>query len=247
MRISLRRDRRSGRRSRPIRVLFFAVKALALLVLASILSVVLLRWVPPVTTAVMVERRLSAWWEGRPYQTRYQWVRWDRISPHAGVAVVAAEDQRFAEHHGFDVEAIQDALDEHEHGQRLRGASTISQQVVKNVFLWSSRSFVRKGLEAYVTVLVEATWPKRRILEVYLNVVELGDGIFGVEAASQRFFRKPAARLSPGEAALLAAVLPNPHRLHADRPSAYVEERRAWILQQMDQIGGVGYLKRFEN
>jgi monofunctional glycosyltransferase len=132
-----------------------------------------------------------------------------------------------------------------ERGRRLRGASTISQQVAKNVFLWPGRSFVRKGLEAYFTVLVEALWPKRRILEVYLNVAEFGDGLFGVEAASQRYFGKSAARLSPDEAALLAAVLPNPHRMRAGRPTPYVQERRDWILRQMDQLGGTAYIKRF--
>ncbi len=161
------------------------------------------------------------------------------------LAVIASEDQRFADHHGFDLDSIQDAVEDHERGRRLRGASTISQQVAKNVFLWPGRSFVRKGLEAYFTVLIEALWPKRRILEVYLNVAEFGDGLFGVEAASQRYFKKPASRLSLEEAAVLAAVLPNPHRLRAGRPSAYVEERRDWILRQMDQLGGVAYMQKF--
>ena len=175
---------------------------------------------------------------GKSYPIDYRWVPWDRIARHAGLAVIAAEDQNFPTHHGFDLESLQKAIDAHEKGKRLRGASTISQQVAKNVFLWSGRSFVRKGLEAYFTVLVELMWPKRRILEVYLNVAEMGSGVFGVEAASQRFFRKPAAKLTPSEAALLAAVLPNPIRLRAARPSAYVEARRAWILQQMGQLGG---------
>jgi monofunctional glycosyltransferase len=203
-----------------------------------------LRWVPPFATGVMVERRVAAWREGRDYELRYRWVAWERISPYAGVAVVSAEDQRFAEHRGFDVDSIREAWDDHERGARLRGASTISQQVAKNLFLWSGRSFIRKGIEAYFTVLIEALWPKRRILEVYLNVAEMGDGVFGVEAASRRYFGKPAARLQPEEAALLAAVLPNPHRLRADRPSAYVERRRSWILQQMIRLGGADYAAR---
>jgi monofunctional biosynthetic peptidoglycan transglycosylase len=181
----------------------------------------------------------------RAYRADYRWIRWDRISPQAALAVIAAEDQNFATHHGFDFGSIQKALDAHEQGERLRGASTISQQVAKNMFLWSGRSYVRKGLEAYFTVIIELTWSKRRILEVYLNIVELGDGIYGVEAASQRYFRKPAAQLGPEDAALLAAVLPNPARLKADRPSAYVEERRAWILRQMTQFGGAAYIRRF--
>jgi monofunctional glycosyltransferase len=230
--------RRLQARSRVVRILVRLLKGAALAFAASIVCVVALRWIPPLTTGVMVERRVEALLARKSYQIDYRWVPWDRISKHAGAAVIAAEDQNFPTHHGFDVESIQKAIDAAEKGRRLRGASTISQQVAKNVFLWSGRSFVRKGLEAYFTALIELTWSKRRILEVYLNIVELGDGVFGVEAASQRFFRKPAATLGPSEAAVLAAVLPNPIRLHANRPSAYVEERRAWILQQMDQLGG---------
>ncbi len=234
------------RRSRfsPRRVLFFALKALGVLVAASFLLVLSLRWIRPPVTAVSVERRVQALLEGRSYHPARRWVPWDRISPQAAIAVVASEDQRFADHHGFDVEAIQKAIDEHDHGRRLRGASTISQQVAKNLFLWPGRSFVRKGLEAYFTALIELTWPKRRILEVYLNIVEFGDGVFGVEAASERYFHKSATRLRPEDAALLAAVLPNPIRFRVDRPSAYVQERRGWILDQMGQLGGTGYLKR---
>ncbi len=235
---------------RPVRfsvrgVLLVLLKVVLLLLVASFLVTLMLRWVPPYFTAVMVERRLEALRDGRPWHAAHRWVPWDRISPGAALAVIAAEDQRFADHHGFDVESIQKAIDEHERGRRLRGASTISQQVAKNLFLWSGRSFVRKGLEAYFTVLIELTWPKRRILEVYLNSVEFGDGVFGVEAASERYFRRPAARLHAEDAALLAAVLPNPVRFRVDRPSAYVQERRDWILQQMDQLGGSAYIKRF--
>jgi monofunctional biosynthetic peptidoglycan transglycosylase len=233
-----RRAPRARSRSRIVRLAVWALKAAALLVVSSILAVLILRWVPPLTSGVMIERRVGALVGGTAYSLDYRWVPWDRIAKHAGVAVIASEDQNFPTHHGFDFESLQKAIDAHEKGQRLRGASTISQQVAKNVFLWSGRSFVRKGLEAYFTVLVELLWPKRRILEVYLNVAEMGAGVFGVEAASQRYFRKPAAKLSPSDAALLAAVLPNPIRLRADRPSAYVEERRAWILQQMSQLGG---------
>ncbi len=227
------------------RVLLVPLKILVALVLVSILAIVALRWIPPPTTAVILERRASALVHLRSYHVAHHWVGWNRISSQATVAVVAAEDQHFAEHHGFDLDSIQKALDDHERGRRLRGASTISQQVAKNVFLWSGRSFVRKGLEAYFTLLIELTWPKRRILEVYLNSVELGEGVFGVEAASQKFFHKPASRLRPDEAALLAAVLPNPLRFRVDRPSAYVEERRGWILDQMSQLGGAAYVKRF--
>ncbi len=240
--------RKSPSRKSPSRIrrpLIVVLEVAGLLVAMSFVTVLALRWIRPTTTALMVERRAGALLRGRAYQVRYEWVEWRRISPQAAVAVVAAEDQRFPDHFGFDVESIQKAIDAHERGRRLRGASTISQQVAKNLFLWSGRSFVRKGLEAYFTALIELTWPKRRILEVYLNVVELGDGVFGVEAASRRYFRKPAARLTPGEAALLAAVLPNPLRFHVDRPSAYVQERQGWILEQMGQLGGAGFVRRF--
>lgn len=237
--------RKKKPRRRVVRILLVVAKLAVVAVGLSLLAVVSLRWIPPVTTGVMIERRVGALVHGRHYDPRYRWVPWGRISPHAALAVLASEDQRFTEHHGFDVESIQKAIEARERGRRLRGASTISQQVAKNVFLWSGRSFVRKGLEAYFTALIELAWPKRRILEVYLNVVELGDGVFGVEAASQRYFRKPASRLRPEEAALLAAVLPNPLRFHVERPSGYVEERRGWILEQMAQLGGASYIKRF--
>ncbi len=230
-------------RSRVVRLLLWGGKLAAILFLASVSMVLALRWLPPLTSGVMVERRLVAFAGGKDYTIDYRWTPWSRISRHAGVAVIASEDQNFPTHRGFDVESIQKAIDAHEKGARLRGASTISQQVAKNVFLWSGRNVVRKGLEAYFTVLIETLWPKRRILEVYLNVAEMGDGVFGVEAASQRYFKKPASKLSPSDAALLAAVLPNPIRLRAARPSAYVEERRGWILQQMNQLGGTSLVE----
>jgi monofunctional glycosyltransferase len=239
------KSRKKPARSLPVRIVIRLAQAAALALLASVVAVVALRWIPPLTTGVMIERRVAALSHLRSYNIDYRWVPWRRISRQAGVAVIAAEDQNFPTHHGFDVASIEKAIDAHDKGQRLRGASTISQQVAKNVFLWSGRSFVRKGLEAYFTVLIELAWPKRRILEVYLNVVELGDGVFGVEAASQRFFRKPASRLGPSEAALLAAVLPNPIRLRVNRPSGYVEERRAWILQQMEQLGGTSLVEKY--
>jgi monofunctional glycosyltransferase len=236
---------KKGKRLLARRILVRTLKVLACLLVLSAEITMVLRWVAPPTTAVILERRLDAFLRGRKYIVDSRWVRWDQISSDAALAVIAAEDQNFAAHHGFDFGSMQKALNDHERGRRLRGASTISQQVAKNVFLWSGRSFFRKGLEAYFTVLIEFTWPKRRILEVYLNIVELGDGVFGVEAAGRRYFRKSAAQLQPQEAALLAAVLPNPLRLKADRPSDYVEERRSWILQQMEQLGGTAYVSRF--
>jgi monofunctional biosynthetic peptidoglycan transglycosylase len=159
------------------------------------------------------------------------------------LAVVAAEDQKFPHHWGFDFESIADAVQEKGARGRPRGASTISQQVARNLFLWPGRSYLRKGLEAYFTVLLELLWPKRRILEVYLNVAEFGDGIYGIAAAAQAFFGKRPADLGRAEAALLAAVLPNPRRLHARNPSAYVRERALWIEEQMIHLGGPAYLQ----
>jgi monofunctional biosynthetic peptidoglycan transglycosylase len=170
----------------------------------------------------------------------------DQISPAMGVAVIAAEDQKFAEHFGFDWQAIEKALEHNWRNTRTKGASTLTQQTAKNLFLWSDRSWPRKGLEAYFTVLLEALWPKRRILETYLNVAEFGDGVYGVEAAAQKYFRKPASRLNGSEAALLAAVLPSPRNYKVNAPSAYVRERQQWILNQMGQIGGVAALKALE-
>ncbi len=201
--------------------------------------VLLLRWIPPPTTAFMVQSVQAHGdtpeWAG----TGYRWTAWDDIAPYAGLAVIAAEDQRFPDHNGFDVDAIRAALDDAMQGERLRGASTISQQTVKNLFLWPGRSALRKGLEAALTLLVELCWSKRRILEVYLNVAEFGDGLFGITAASERFFDKRPADLGADEAARLAAVLPNPARLRADRPSRYVRARQRWIRNQMDRLGGV--------
>lgn len=217
---------------------------MVVLVLLSAAPVLALRWVNPPLTAVMVERLAAARLAGSPdFRLHHRWVPWDEISPYMRLAVVASEDQTFPYNWGFDFSSIRKALQEHEEGERLRGASTITQQVARNLFLWTGRSWVRKGIEAYITVLLEALWPKQRILEVYLNIVELGDGVFGVEAAAERDFGVSAATLNARQAALLAAVLPNPLHLHVRHPSEYVLQRRAWILRQMKQLGGVAYLK----
>ena len=168
---------------------------------------------------------------------RYHWTGWAQISPSMRVAVVAAEDQKFPRHWGFDFESIAEAIEDQGPRRRVRGASTITQQVARNLFLWPGRSYVRKGLEVYFTVLLELFWPKRRILEVYLNVAEFGDGTHGVYAASKTFFGMHPSQLTQSEAALLAAVLPNPKHLHANTPSPYVEERARWIEEQMEQLG----------
>lgn len=203
------------------------------------LLVLSLRWIDPPTSAFMLASRIGA---ARSYQLRQQWVDYERISRHAPLAVIAAEDQRFPDHWGFDFKSIDDSIRGSRNGKRLRGASTITQQVAKNLFLWKRQSFVRKGLEAYFTVLIETLWSKRRIVEVYLNVAEFGPGIYGIEAASRGYFRKSAARLTAAEGALLAAVLPNPRRLKVQAPSAYVRRRQEWILWQMRGLGGTGYL-----
>ncbi|WP_434638502.1 monofunctional biosynthetic peptidoglycan transglycosylase [Klebsiella sp. I138] len=196
-------------------------------------------------SSVMLERQVGAWLSGDfHYVAHSDWVGMDEISPWMGLAVMAAEDQKFPDHWGFDVPAIEKALAHNERNEnRVRGASTLSQQTAKNLFLWDGRSWLRKGLEAGLTVGIETVWSKKRILTVYLNIAEFGEGTFGVEAASQRYFHKPASRLSASEAALLAAVLPNPIRFRADAPSGYVRSRQAWILRQMRQLGGEGFMQ----
>ncbi|MDA8497364.1 monofunctional biosynthetic peptidoglycan transglycosylase [Citrobacter sp. Igbk 17] len=196
-------------------------------------------------SAVMIERQLGAWIQGDfGYVAHSDWASMDEISPWMGLAVIAAEDQKFPDHWGFDVSAIEKALAHNERNEnRIRGASTLSQQTAKNLFLWDGRSWVRKGLEAGLTLGIETVWSKKRILTVYLNIAEFGDGVFGVEAASQRYFHKPASRLSPSEAALLAAVLPNPLRFKASAPSGYVRSRQAWIMRQMRQLGGESFMR----
>jgi monofunctional glycosyltransferase len=221
------------------RLLRAIVGLVVLCVAASILSVLLLRWINPPFTAFMAEAQMAAWMSrDSNYVFRHSWVDLDRISPNLPLAVVASEDQKFPEHWGFDVAAIEKAYALNQHNHKVRGASTISQQVAKNLFLWSGRSYFRKGLEAYFTVLIEGLWPKRRILEIYLNVAEFGYGTYGAEAAAQRFFHKPASRLTRGDAAVLAAVLPNPQHYSAAAPSRYVQQRREWILGQMQALGG---------
>ncbi len=218
-------------------------RAILAAVAFSLVVVLCLRWVPPPTSTVMLERQIEKFFQGEHQPPiRYQWVAWEALSPYLLLAVIAAEDQKFPHHWGFDVEAIAEAVETHKQGGRLRGASTITQQVAKNLFLWSGRSYVRKGLEAYFTILLEGLWSKKRILEVYVNIAEFGDGTYGVGAAAERFLGKHPSNLTRGEAARLAAVLPNPRQLNVRNPSSYVRERGRWIEKQMDQLGGVGYL-----
>jgi monofunctional biosynthetic peptidoglycan transglycosylase len=237
----------------PRRLVRWTLIGLVAAFLVSALPVLAMRWLDPWYSAFMLD---AAWDASRAdrknYQTDYRWVDLERISPHAAVAVIAAEDQFFPYHTGFDFKSIREAIRYNEKQAsrkrpRVRGASTISQQTAKNLFLWPGRGYVRKGLEAYFTLLIEITWPKERILEVYLNIAQFGDGIYGVEAASQRFYRMPAAKLGRYEAATLAAVLPNPITFKANAPSHYVVTRRDWILGQMRGLGGARYLDELEN
>ena len=229
------------------RLLRVVAWSIAAFVLGSAALVLGLRFVPPPVSGLRVERRIQSWFTSEPYTSRAIWVPLEEIAPCMGLAVIAAEDQNFPEHSGFDWKAIEKAVAHNEHSRRRRGASTVSQQTAKNLFLWSSRTWIRKGFEVYFTGLLELEWPKRRILETYLNIVEFGDGLFGVEAASQAYFRKPAKRLRPPEAALLAAVLPNPHRFKVKAPSAYIQGRQGWILRQMEQLGGEQIVKELGN
>lgn len=204
--------------------------------------VLLLRWVNPPTTAFIELRKAEARARNeKGFVLHHQWVPLSRVAPQLRLAVVAAEDQKFPAHHGFDVKAIEDALEDRLEGKSSRGASTLTQQVAKNLFLWPGRSFVRKGLEAYFTVLLELSWPKARILEVHLNVAEYGDGVYGVEAAAKRSFGKSAAAVTATEAAMLAVVLPNPRGRRVNAPTPKGRERVEWILEQMERLGP-GYL-----
>jgi monofunctional biosynthetic peptidoglycan transglycosylase len=229
---------------RPHRLRRWLVRLLLVTVAVTVAPVVALRWMPPPTSAVMLQHRIGRLLRSGPRPAvRYRWTSWDAIAPAMRLAAVAAEDQKFASHWGFDVDAIVDAIEDAAGHRRLRGASTITQQVARNLFLWRGRSWARKGLEAYFTILLEVSWPKRRILEVYLNIAEFGEGAYGVGAASQTFFGKPPRALHASEAALLAAELPNPVRLQARKPSRYVRARAARIEEQMALLGGPAYLK----
>ena len=189
-----------------------------------------LRWVDPPTTAFMLQDD-----SGRD-PLLHEWRNWEQLGSAVALAVVAAEDQRFTSHFGLDLDSIRDSIETAQDGGRMRGASTISQQVAKNLYLWPGRNLARKGLEAYFTLLLEAGLSKQRILEIYLNIAEFGPGIYGVAAASRHYFGKPPSRLYDAEAALLAAVLPSPRRLRVDTPSDYVRERQSWILGQMQRL-----------
>ncbi|SBR46820.1 MULTISPECIES: monofunctional biosynthetic peptidoglycan transglycosylase [unclassified Halomonas] len=214
-----------------------------LFVVVSVSLVMLFRVVPPPGSMVMVERKIQSWVNSEPIQLQREWRSWSQLSDSAKVAVMAAEDQRFPHHHGFDIAELRRALQASREGGRLRGASTISQQTAKNVFLWTGRSWVRKGLEAWFTVLIELIWGKQRILEVYLNVAEWDTGVFGLEAAAQHYFGVSASGLTERQASLLAAILPSPLTRSAALPDPQVEQRSQWVRQQMRNLGGPEYLQ----
>lgn len=218
------------------RALLYAKRALILFFLTSFVSVIFYRWIPVGVTPLMIFRVAESSFNGKVPKWKKQWVSISKISPRMQAAVIAAEDQYFFEHNGVDWRAVEKAMEHNQRSRRVRGASTISQQVAKNVFLWPDRSWIRKGLELYFTGLLEATWSKKRILEVYLNVVEMGDGIYGVEAAAQAYFRKPASKLNSDESALIAAILPNPRMLSASKPTGYVRFRQSLIRRRLNQV-----------
>lgn len=201
--------------------------------LLSILLVVVFRFVPVPVTPLMIIRCVEQFQADEPIRLKKDWEPMARIFENLQLAVVCAEDQNFLNHNGFDFEAIEKALEHNEKSNRKRGASTISQQTAKNLFLWPSRSWVRKGFEVYFTVLIELFWPKERILEVYLNIIELGPGVYGAEAAAKEFFGSNAEELNRPQAALLAAVLPAPLKYSAKNPGPYVRSRQGWVLVQM--------------
>ncbi len=211
-----------------MRFLKRVLQLVGILLISPLVLMVLYRWIPVPTTAFMIRHAVM-------YQTTYSydWEPSENISKWVGKAVVASEDQKFWDHFGFDVEAVQKALKDRERGRRVRGASTISQQVVKNLFLWPGQSWIRKGLEAGYTLWLELVLPKERILEIYMNIAEFGYGVYGAEAAAQRYFDRPAVKLTSSQAALMAVVLPNPKRMKLDRPGPYVRGRQQWVLRQM--------------
>ncbi len=226
---------RLGRLFRNLVLLFFAT---------SIGWVILARFVPVYVTPLMFIRTVEALAAGEAPRNTKDWVSIDKISHNMVQAVVASEDNLFMQHHGFSVTDIEKAIKHNKKGKRIRGGSTISQQTAKNVFLWPKRSYLRKGLEAYFTVLIELFWSKERIMEVYLNVIEMGDGVYGVQAAAQTYFNKDALQLTKSQSALIAACLPNPRKYSASNPSSYIQRRKSKIVSLMGKIEQVDFDKK---
>jgi len=207
----------------------------------SILSVIIFKWVPVPITPLMITRAVENKLEGKDALLTHDWVSIENISPNLQKAVIASEDGNFLKHNGFDFKAMQKAFKNNQKGKRLKGGSTISQQTAKNVFLWQGRSYIRKGLEAYFTVLIELIWGKERIMEVYLNSIEMGNGVYGAESAARHWYRKSAVDLTKKEAAGIAAILPNPRKYKATNSSSYINRRKDKIVRVMRQIGKIDY------
>lgn len=220
--------------------------------IASVAGVFLFKWVPvPFTWLMLIRKTEAVFSDVKDKELNYSWKSYDHISAHLPISMIASEDQLFAEHNGFDFEAMEKAMEYNEKNKKkknkkVRGASTISQQVAKNLFLWPGRSYIRKAFEAWFTLLIETFWSKKRILEVYMNIAETGPLTFGAEAAAQKYFHKPAKKLSPEQAALITAVLPNPLKMNPARPSGFVQQRKNHILRQVGFFGGTAYLKNIE-
>jgi len=206
-------------------------------VILSVGSTILYRWVPVPLTPLMIIRCVEQMNDGKSMTLKHDWVSLDEISPKLQLAVVCSEDQNYLKHYGFDWGAIEKAMKSNDSGKKICGGSTISQQTAKNVFLWQGRSYIRKGFEAYFTLLIETFWSKERIMEVYLNSIEMGNGIYGAEAAAQYWFKKSAAKLNKDESSAIAAILPNPLKYVANPPSAYISKRKTWVKQQMSFWG----------
>ena len=207
----------------------------------SILLVIVFKWVPIPFTPLMAIRAVENKWEGKDAVLSHDWVPLEEISPNLQKAVIASEDGNFLNHYGFDFQAMQKAFKNNQKGKRIKGGSTISQQTAKNVFLWQGRSYLRKGLEAYFTVLIELIWGKERIMEVYLNSIEMGKGVYGAEEAAKHWYRKSAVNLTKREAAGIAAILPNPRKFKASNSSSYIERRKDRIMRNMRHVGKIEY------
>jgi len=223
------------------RIFRFLFKAMLWFLGVSIFLVVVFKWVPVPFTPLMGIRAMEHRSEGKPMTCSHDWVPLEDISKNVQRAVIASEDGNFLSHNGFDFNAIQKAMEDNEKGKRLKGGSTISQQTAKNVFLWQGRSYFRKGLEAYFTVLIELIWGKERIMEVYLNSIEMGDGVYGIQAASKYWYRKDASSLTKREAAGIAAILPNPRKFSATNSSNKIERRKSRIVRHMRYVGNLDY------
>lgn len=223
----------------------FLLKVFFVFTVLLIVCLFIFKWInPPVSAFIVSNTPVKNYLTLGTPEYEQNWVSFDDISPHFFVAVISSEDQRFLEHFGFDFQQIEKAIEERDRGRRVRGASTITQQTAKNLFLWSGKDFIRKGVEAYITLWMEIILGKKRILEIYANIAELGNSIYGVEAASLEHFNKPAKRLTKSEAALLAAILPYPKRYNLSRPTDFLLGKREKIKLRMDQIGGVAILKQ---